>query len=370
MASKLSVVRVRAIFRTFAIAAEHDGGSGALCGEGGNCTVILCFSYTIVPNFFQAIGRLLRLSIIQSNKPIRPLSRKYPKGRVDAWSGFECVCLCLCLCLVAVLLDVRESLMPAATHISTPFAPPEAAPPPRVILLAHTDLDSYAPVALLMHENLALARPRNAEAMAPAHTYPPAPIEKIASPSKLSRILLENAPEWKEGTQLASEIKVRPAILLSVFDSFLRVEHRAGAGGPASGLALRSFAPGGQATGNHLPRGERVILFVSNEFSTTCEAAKSHPQLDKYANNWPVRCVLMAHLKITSREATKRKDILKKVKKEERAVKKEVRARIKNRDRGKGRGGGKPVQRRRDRRDESDDSESSSSSSLTSLTSR
>ncbi|KAJ7189698.1 hypothetical protein GGX14DRAFT_580503 [Mycena pura] len=226
--------------------------------------------------------------------------------------------------------------MPAATHISTPFAPPEAAPPPRVILLAHTDLDSYAPVALLMHENLALARPRNAETIAPAHTYPPAPTEKIASPSKLSRILLENAPEWKEGTQLASEIKntVRE----------LAAQH----------LDLR-YA--------HSRQEDKQLEIIYRE------AAKSHPQLDKYANNWPVRCVLMAHLKITSREATKRKDILKKVKKEERAVKKEVRARIKNRDRGKGRGGGKPVQRRRDRRDESDDSESSSSSSLTSLTS-
>jgi hypothetical protein len=60
MAPKLSVVRVRAIFRTFAIAAEHDGGSGALCGEGElychfmlllyHCPKFLSSHWTIVYN--------------------------------------------------------------------------------------------------------------------------------------------------------------------------------------------------------------------------------------------------------------------------------------------------------------------------------
>src|ERR1700761_2123618 len=98
----------------------------------------------------------------------------------------------------------------------SPFLQGDAAPLPVLLLLAHTDLAVDPGAGLLMHEDLparAISPPTKVRfvGVAPAPTYPPETRTKLPAPSGLSRLLLANYKEWKEGPEAAHLINVRPA---------------------------------------------------------------------------------------------------------------------------------------------------------------
>nr|GAT45140.1 predicted protein [Mycena chlorophos] len=144
------------------------------------------------------------------------------------------------------------------------FVPMDPAPPPVMLLLAHTDLHVGPIRPALLHKNLdgkvvklALATAASASAN---HTYPPAPSPAvlIAAPSGLSRSLLADFEEWKEGPEVARTVNETVKSLAK--------EHLD---------TTKSFSSQKEA--------KLQIIYQA--------ATKAHPLLEAYADNWPVRCL-------------------------------------------------------------------------------
>ncbi|KAJ7087612.1 hypothetical protein B0H15DRAFT_801204 [Mycena belliarum] len=159
----------------------------------------------------------------------------------------------------------------------SPFAAAEPPPPPAVVLLIHTDLDLPTESAdLLIHEDLGLA-PTAKKAVQFAHKYPPPPIfdKLIPSPGRLSRLNLDNTPEWKQD-HTPKDTALIKAVIHRLVDKLLDTT--------------------------------KAISFQDKELVEQVyrEGAAVYPILCQYENNWATYCIVHAHLKYTSTEAIKK----------------------------------------------------------------
>ncbi|KAJ7613953.1 hypothetical protein FB45DRAFT_1036082 [Roridomyces roridus] len=179
----------------------------------------------------------------------------------------------------------------SVVHHDFPYAEPAPPPPPKIVLLAHTDLHGGGPCGrLLLHGDLGdkPMPPKKKVSFLPetntmVHTYPPAPqptptpssavVPKIPPPCSVSRNPLDD--------------KVYSASLswstdkISEFKAYVQQ------------LADENLDTNQSLTSQSADRVTKVITMTLLRY----------PELDNFKEHWPLRCVLIYHLKNRSRAA-------------------------------------------------------------------
>lgn len=128
---------------------------------------------------------------------------------------------------------------------------------------------------------------------------------KIAAPSAITRKILKNHAEWVEGDEKAEQITVNLSSLVlnsSHFSSEICSQSSPSRLGYKAGFQL----PGYHRDARLLSQGKFSFLFLSSvDIYPAPQTQDKFPELKKYSKNWPVKCLLQAHLKSTASAAAK-----------------------------------------------------------------
>ncbi|KAJ7467905.1 hypothetical protein FB451DRAFT_1401181 [Mycena latifolia] len=217
--------------------------------------------------------------------------------------------------------------------IDSPYAEAPPPPPPQVLLLSATDLHLPTFPPLLSHEDLIFTSA--SEAMAQGTKGPSKAIKDLTfaqaaaaadnpAPSAATPSSRQSVPPSSSQTAPLSE---RESPLTELADDEAHFDSGSDDGVPTekipcpTGLTRKTLAKH-NAWDEHGETTRKITVFVhqladkylnieevfSNQDRAAvkdvcCRAKERYPVLKRYAKNWPTRCILQAHLKITKNAA-------------------------------------------------------------------